>query len=131
MQHFKSSELRSALVLVKETGLISRFKNMDILDLRKLDYDLHRNVRAYMFSKGYLQARIGEPEVVGLGFKRTGPPIIGSLPLPMITSVDDTLKIIVPVTEGKVYRVGELQVEGNSICSEQQLLAYIGLKKGE
>lgn len=130
-QHFKDGELRGALELVKETGLISRIKGQDILDLRKLQYDLQKNVRAYMFSKGYFQARIGEPEVVGLGYKRTGPPIIGAFPLPMITSKDDTLKIVVPITEGKVFRVGELKVEGNSIYSEQQILGYIGLTKGE
>jgi len=130
-QRFKDGELRNALTLVKETGLISRVKGMDILDLRKLEYDLQKNVRAYMFSKGYFQARIGEPEVVGLGYKRTGFPILKSFPLPLITSKDDTLKIKVPVTEGKIFRVGELKVEGNSIFSEQQILGYVGLKKGE
>ncbi|MFN0277094.1 MAG: outer membrane protein assembly factor BamA [Pyrinomonadaceae bacterium] len=130
-KRFKDGELRGALLLVKETGLISRFKGEDILDLRKLQYDLQKNVRSYMFSKGYFQARIGEPEVVGLGYKRTGPPIIGSLPLPAITSKDDTLKIIIPVSEGKIFRVGELKVEGNSIFSEQQILGYVGLQKGE
>ncbi|HEV7700107.1 MAG TPA: outer membrane protein assembly factor BamA [Pyrinomonadaceae bacterium] len=130
-QHFKDGELRNALVLVKETGLVSRVKGMDILDLRKLQYDLQKNVRSYMFSKGYFQARIGEPEVVGLGYKMTGFPILKALPLPLVRSKDDTLKIIVPVTEGKVYRVGELKVEGNSIFSEQQVLGYVGLKKGE
>ena len=130
-QHFKDGELRGALELVKETGLISRIKGQDILDLRKLEYDLQKNVRSHMFSKGYFQARIGEPEVVGLGYKRTGPPLIGAFPLPVITSKDDTLKIKVPVSEGKVFRVGELKVEGNSIFSEQQILAYVGLKKGE
>src|SRR6185436_3739467 len=39
--------------------------------------------------------------------------------------------IIVPVTEGKLFRVGDLKVEGNSIFSEQQILSYVGLKKGE
>lgn len=130
-QHFKDGELRNALTFVKETGLISRVKGMDILDLRKLQYDLQKNVRAYMASKGYFQARIGEPEVVGLGVQRTGFPIIKIFPLPLLTTRDDTLKIIVPVTEGKVYRVGDLKVEGNSIFSEQQILSYIGLKKGE
>ena len=131
-EHFKDRELRNALVLVKETGLISRVKGMDILDVRKLQYDLQKNVRSYMFSKGYFQARIGEPVVVGLGYKRTGLlPIVSNFPLPLITSMDDTLKITVPVTEGKVYRVGELKVEGNSIFSEQQILGYVGLKKGE
>ncbi len=130
-QKFKDGELRNALTLVKETGIISRFKGSDILDLRKLEYDLQKNVRAYMFSKGYFTARIGEPEVVGLGYKRTGFPILKNFPIPLITSVDDTLKIKVPVTEGKVFRVGELKVEGNSIFSEQDILRYVGLKKGE
>jgi outer membrane protein insertion porin family len=127
---FSDGELRGALLLVKETGIISRFKGQDILDLRKLQYDLQKNVRSYMFSKGYFQARIGEPQVVGLGYRRTGLPLI-NLPIPFITTKDDTLKIIVPVTEGKVFRVGELKVEGNSIFSEQQILNYVGLKKGE
>jgi outer membrane protein insertion porin family len=130
-QNFKDSELRNALELVKQTGLISRVKGMDILDLRKLQYDLDRNVRTYMWSKGYFQARVGEPEVVGLGYKRTGFPIVNNFPIPLLTSMDDTLRIRVPITEGKVYRVGEVKVEGNSIFSEQQILAYIGLKKGE
>lgn len=130
-QHFKDGELRGALTLVKETGLISRVKGMDILDLRKLEYDLQKNVRSYMFSKGYFQARIGEPEVEGLGYKRTGFPIVKAFPIPLLTSKDDTLKIKVPVTEGKIFRVGELKVEGNSIFSEQQILSYVGLKKGE
>ncbi len=130
-QHFKDGELRNALTLVKETGLISRVKGMDILDLRKLEYDLQKNVRSYMFSKGYFQARIGEPEVEGLGYKRTGFPIVKAFPIPLLTSMDDTLRIKVPVTEGKIFRVGELKVEGNSIFSEQQILSYVGLKKGE
>lgn len=130
-EHFKDGELRNALTLVKETGIITRFKGQDILDLQKLQYDLQKNVRSYMFSKGYFQARIGEPQVVGLGYKRTGLPILKNFPLPLVTSKDDTLKIIVPVTEGKVFRVGELKVEGNSIFSEQQILGAVGLKKGE
>ncbi len=128
---FKNGELRNQLLLVKETGLISRFKGTDILDLRKLQYDLQKNVRQYMFSKGYFQARIGEPMVTGLGYKRTGVPLLGTLPLPLLSSKDDTLKITIPVTEGKIFRVGELKVEGNSIFSEAQVLGSVGLKKGE
>ncbi len=56
-QVFKNSELRNQLQLVRETGLITRFKGQDILDLKKLDYDLHKNVLSYMSSKGYFQAR--------------------------------------------------------------------------
>ena len=130
-EKFSDGELKNSLELVKETGLISRFKGQDILDLRKLQYDLQKNVRSYMWSKGYFQARIGEPEVVGLGVKRTDFIPLITLPLPLISSKDDTLKIVIPVTEGKVFRVGDVKVEGNSIFSEQQILAFMGLKKGE
>lgn len=130
-EHFKDGELRGALTLVRETGLISRFKGQDILDLRKLEYDLDRNVRSYMWSKGYFQARVGQPEVVGLGIKRTDFIPLITLPIPLLSTKDDTLKIVIPVTEGKLFRVGELKVEGNSIFSEQQILSFIGLKTGE
>lgn len=130
-EKFGDGELRGALELVKETGMISRFKGQDILDLRKLQYDLQRNVLGYMRSKGYFQARIGDPVVEGLGVKRTDFLPFITLPLPLISSKDDTLRITVPVTEGRVFRVGELKVEGNSIFSEQQILGLIGLKKGE
>lgn len=124
---FKSSTLRDQMKYVKEAGLFSRFREQDILHREKLDFDLH-NVDNYMRSKGYLQARHGEPQVEGLGRKRTGLPI---LPLPFLSSVDDTLRITVPITEGKLYRLGELKIEGNSIFSEQVITAVIGLQKGD
>jgi outer membrane protein insertion porin family len=124
---FKSGALRSRMKYVKEAGLITRFREEDILDRQKLDYDLHQ-VDNYMRSKGYLQSRHGEPKIEGLGKRRTGFPI---LPLPFLSSVDDTLRITVPIVDGKLYRVGDVKVEGNSIFSEQVIKAFIGLQKGE
>lgn len=130
-EKFSDGELKASMLYVKEHGLISRFKGQDILHLEKLQADLQRNVRSYLWSKGYFQARIGEPEVVGLGVKRTDFLPLITIPLPLISSKDDTLKIVIPVTEGRVFRVGALKVEGNSIFSEQQILAFMGLKTGE
>ncbi|HEX3144665.1 MAG TPA: outer membrane protein assembly factor BamA [Pyrinomonadaceae bacterium] len=123
---FKSSTLREHMKFVREAGLLTRFKEQDILDRQKLEYDLHQ-VDTYMKSKGYLQARHGEPKIEGLGKRRTGLPI---LPLPFLSSVDDTLRITVPITDGKLFRVGEVKVEGNSIFSENIIKAFIGLQKG-
>ncbi len=130
-ENFSDGELRKQLQLVQASGLISRFKGQDILDLRKLEYDLDKNVRQYMLSKGYFGARIGDPKVVGLGYKRTGIPILKIFPLPLVTSKDDTLKIVVPISEGRKYRIGEVKISGNSIFSEQQIQAIVGVKKGE
>jgi outer membrane protein insertion porin family len=124
---FKSGKLRDQMSYVKEAGLISRFRELDILNRAKLDYDLHR-VDNYMRSKGYLQARHGEPKIEGLGPRRTGFPI---LPLPFLSSVDDTLRITVPIIDGKLYRLGDMKIEGNSIFSEQVIKNVIGLQKGE
>src|SRR5687767_8700065 len=124
---FSDGQLRGAMKYVKEAGLITRFKSSDILDREKLEYDL-RLVDNYMRSKGYLQARHGEPRVASVGRRRTGFPI---LPLPFLSSVDEGLRVTVPIMEGKVYRLGEFKVEGNSIFSEDQIRAVIGLQKGD
>jgi outer membrane protein insertion porin family len=124
---FKSGNLRSRMKYVKEAGLITRFREQDILDRQKLDYDLHL-VDNYMKSKGYLQARHGEPVITGLGKRRTGLPI---LPIPFLSSVDETLRVTVPIIDGKLFRVGDVKIEGNSIISEQIVRAYLGLQKGE
>src|SRR5947208_13271922 len=96
---------------VKEAGLITRFREEDILDRQKLDYDLHQ-VDNYMRSKGYLQARHGEPRVESVGPRRTGFPI---LPLPFLSSTDEGLRVTVPINEGRLYRLGQMKIEGNSI----------------
>lgn len=127
-QHFSDGELRGAMKLVKEAGLMSRFRGQDILHLEKLDYDLRKNVVDYMRGKGYLEARTGEPRVEGLGPKRTGFPI---LPLPIISSTDEGLRVTIPITEGKLYRLGEIKIEGNSIYSEELIRQVIGLRPGE
>ncbi|HEY0078819.1 MAG TPA: outer membrane protein assembly factor BamA [Pyrinomonadaceae bacterium] len=126
-QVFSDGELRGQMKYVREAGLISRFKDQDILDTRKLEADLQGNVTYYMRSKGYLQARTGEPRVEGLGQRRTG----FFIPLPLLSSVDDALRITVPITEGRLYRIGELKIEGNSILSEQDIRSAIGLKTGD
>jgi outer membrane protein insertion porin family len=125
-QVFSDGKLRSQMNFVKEAGLISRFQSKDILDREKLDYDLRR-VTFYMRSKGYLQARTGEPRVEGLGRRTTG----FFIPLPFISSTDEALRVTVPVSEGKLYRIGELKVEGNSIFSEQQVRSVVGLNQGD
>ncbi|MGI8733457.1 MAG: outer membrane protein assembly factor BamA [Pyrinomonadaceae bacterium] len=124
---FSDKKLRNAMKYVKEAGLITRFKGQDILHREKLEVDL-RNVDNYMRSKGYLQARHGEPRVESVGPRRTGFPI---LPLPFLSSVDEGLRVTVPIVEGKIYRIGEMKIEGNSIFSEDQIRSVIGLNKGD
>lgn len=125
-QHFSDGELRGAMKYVKQAGLITRFQSKDILDRRKLDEDI-RLVRNYMASKGYLRAQLGEPKIEGLGERTTG----FFIPLPLLSSSDEALRITIPVIEGKVYRIGEFKIEGNSIFPEQAIKQILGVKQGE
>jgi outer membrane protein insertion porin family len=127
-QHFSDGELRGAMKYVREAGFISRIKGQDILDPEKLEADLRGNVTNYMRGKGYLQARTGDPVIEGLGPRRTGFPV---LPLPLLSSRDEALRVTVPVIEGKLYRLGDVKIEGNSIFSEQVIRQVIGLNKGD
>ena len=124
---FSDKKLRGAMKHVKEAGLMSRLRGQDILDRDKLEYDL-KQVDNYMRSKGYLQARHGEPRVESVGPRRTGFPI---LPLPFLSSTDEGLRVTVPIIEGKLYRLGEMKIEGNSIFSENAIRGYIGLQKND
>ena len=127
-QVFSDGELRGAMKLVKEAGLITRFKGEDILHTEKLEYDLKANVVNHMRSKGYLESRTLDPRIEGIGERRTGFPV---LPLPLLSSKDDALRVTVPIIEGKLYRLGEIKIEGNSIFSEQDIRSVIGLQKGD
>ena len=123
---FSAGALRGAMKLVKEAGLISRFRGQDILDREKLDIDLNL-IRNYMASKGYLQGRVGEPQVESIGQRRTG----FILPLPLLSSEDEALRVTIPVIEGKLYRLGDLKIEGNSIFPESAIRAVLGLQQGD
>ena len=126
-QVFSDKQLRKQMKYVKEAGLISRFKSTDILDTEKLDKGDLQLIQNYMRSKGYLQARTGEPRVESLGRRRMG----FFLPLPLLSSEDDALRVTIPVVEGKLYRIGEIKIEGNSIFSEQVIRSVVGLQKGD
>lgn len=60
--------------------------------------------------RGYLQARVGEPQI------------------------DDSLnglEIVVSIQEGLVYRLGEIKVEDATLFSVEEIIQIVGLKSGE
>jgi hypothetical protein len=129
-QVFKDGELRGSFSSFKETGLFRALREQDILDLRKLQYDLQKNVRSYMFSKGYFQARIGEPQVVGLGYKRTG------IPIPAAAAADCFFERRHAENHRsrhgrKNFRVGELKSKAIRFFRTADFSRYVGLQKGE
>lgn len=123
---FSQRRLRGAMRLVKEAGLFSTFTSKDIYTKDKLQDDLE-HVRFFLGTKGYLQAKIGEPQVERAGTVRGGFP----LPIPGLRKKGPGLKITIPVEVGRRYRVGKVGEKGVTLFQPGIITAISGLRTGE
>jgi outer membrane protein insertion porin family len=74
-----------------------------------LDYCLHR-VGLFLHAKGYLQARLGEPRQ---------------------EQTESGARTVVPVDEGALFRLGEVEIKGSSILAPSQIREMFELKTGD
>jgi outer membrane protein insertion porin family len=87
-----------------------KIKKGDVYRATKLDDDVDRVRVLLLGRRGYLKARCNTPEI------------------------EDTingLKIVLPIEEGILYRVGEVKVEEATVFSSEDILRTVGLKTGE
>lgn len=123
---FSQRKLRGAMKLVKESGLISTFTSKDIYFKEKLQDDLER-VRFFLGSKGYLQAKIGEPEVEDAGTVSGGFP----LPIPGLRKTGPGKRISIPVEVGRRYKITKVEEKGVTIFQPGIVKAVSGLREGD
>ncbi len=102
-KYFNNEELKNALILClgDDWGESAA---------RKIKYCVDRDVRGFMFSKGYLKAKINQ---IGKRF------------------VKNDLEILVDVNEGTVHRFGEITVEGAKVFSTKEILEMFGKQPGD
>ena len=77
---------------------------------------LAEQIRPVYLKQGYLQAKLGPPEV-----RLSGPPT---------AKLPEQLPVFVPIAAGDIYKVGGLQWSGNNVISSIALDSYFGLKTG-
>lgn len=123
---FSQRQLRGAMKLVKEAGLFTTFSSKDIYFKDKLLDDLER-VRFYLGTKGYLQAKIGEPEITDAGIASNGFP----LPIPGLRKKGPGLRVSIPVEVGRRYRITKVEEKGVTIFQPGIIKAISGMKEGE
>lgn len=104
---FKDKELKKVL-LTKEKGWMSWFTDSGILDRKKLEFDIF-NLNNFYRNNGYLHARAGDPEII---LNEKG------------------LSIDISITEGDKYSIDTLAFEGDLIKTENELMEYLTVKKG-
>lgn len=123
---FSQRKLRGAMKLVKESGLISTFTSKDIYFKEKLQDDLER-VRFFLGSKGYLQAKIGEPVVEDAGTVSGGFP----LPIPGLRKSGPGKRISIPLEVGRRYKITKVEEKGVTIFQPGIVKAVSGLREGD
>ncbi len=121
---FSQRRLRGAMKLVKEAGLFSTFTSKDIYFKEKLLDDLER-VRFFLGTKGYMQARLGEPKIEEVGKVSSG------LPLPLLRKSGPGLKISIPIEVGRRYKIKSVDEKGVTIFQPGVITAVSGLRAGE
>jgi outer membrane protein insertion porin family len=100
----------------KELWFLSFVSGRGTFQETKFDDDAEK-ILAYYRERGYLRASVGKPEQV------------------VLSDSDDTktryIELHVPITEGRRYRVGDVQFEGNAVVKTEFLKPLFGLKTGE
>ncbi len=113
-KHFSSRRLRWEMKEVKTNNIVSWIRKKNLYIPSKLDEDLE-NLKNYYEDYGYFNVRFDDPQIVTVG-KNTRKPRV---------------KIIIPVHEGTVYRMGNVTVEGNKLFTNQQIIGDWPVKKGD
>jgi outer membrane protein insertion porin family len=108
---FEGNQTLSADILRgKMSECLSRYKENAPSYSRDILERCQQDMTRYLQSRGYLRAHLGDvkPQVIGQG-----------------------VQITIPVTEGVLYRLGEVKIEGAEAAAEEQLRSQLSLAKGD
>jgi outer membrane protein insertion porin family len=81
-----------------------------------IDVFLAEQIRPVYLRQGYLNVKLGPPEV-----RLSGPPT---------AKLPEELPVYVPVAAGDLYHFGDAQWSGNNVISSIALASYLGLRTG-
>lgn len=113
---YGDGKLRRRMKANKAPGFFSFILGKGTYQEAKFEEDAE-NVRALYRENGYIAARVGQPEI------RT-----------LETSADGktrSIELRIPITEGRRYRVGKFEFEGNKVVKAEPLVEVFKLKPGD
>ncbi len=109
-------KLRHKMKDTKTQWFLSWITGRGTFQEAKFEEDAEK-VEAYYREKGYIQARIGHPEIKTLEDSKD--------------KGTRWVELRIPVTEGQRYRVGEIALDGNTVIKSEFLRPLLKLKKGD
>ncbi len=120
---FKDSELRDALKLNKQRGLITMFKGTDKYHKEKLDYDIEMNLKAFYKEHGYMHVQVGEPVTRIFEGPRGN--------IPMLRKTKQQFYIEIPIDAGDQFRLGKVALKNCDPFKCDALVRMFGSKPGD
>lgn len=100
----------------RERSLLNRIRGKGVYLQSKFEEDAE-NARALYRERGYITARVGQPEIRTLSTAKDGS--------------TREVELRIPVTEGRRYRVGKFEFEGNTVVKAEMLQPIFKLKTGD
>src|SRR5262245_12036170 len=116
---FSSAELSSQLRLVRADVFLRGFGRRNIFTRERFQEDAARLMK-YMTDRGYLMASVGEPKVRFINIADAAR-----------TSGDVPIRLIIPINEGALHKLGKLTVRDGAVMTPEQVRAQFPIKEGE
>ena len=107
--HYSDEILKKQFTETKEVGLLSWFTKGGIYKEDILERDLDTIIGFYLL-KGFLEAKVGKPRVT---VERGG------------------ITLIIPVEEGRQFKVARVEIQGDLIAPKEELMKLVPLYPGE
>lgn len=109
-EEFDDDDLKD-LMETSEKGVLSWFTKSGLLDQKMLEFDLHK-ITSFYHNHGYIRARTGEPEIT-------------------YEEEQQGLTVTIEVIEGPQYGVDEVDVTGDLILDQDELLGKLKIQEEE
>jgi outer membrane protein insertion porin family len=116
---FTSEELKRQLHLVGEDVWFRRFGRRNVYTRERFQEDAAR-LLVYMTGRGYLRATIGEPKIRFINIEDAAR-----------TSGDVPIRLIIPITEGYLHRLGNLTVHDGAVLTPEQARQQFKIETGD
>jgi outer membrane protein insertion porin family len=116
---FSSAELSRLLRRVSADVFLRAFGRRNVFTRERFQEDATRLMR-YMTDRGYLNASVGEPKIRFVNIADAAR-----------TTGDVPVRLIIPITEGPLHKLGKLIVRDGSVLTLEQARAQFPIKEGE
>src|SRR5262245_5138054 len=116
---FSSAELSRQLRRVSADVFLRAFGRRNVFTRERFQEDAARLMR-YMTDRGYLNASVGEPKIRFINIADAAR-----------TTGDVPIRLIIPINEGPLHRLGKLTVRDGSVLRPEEARAQFPIKEGE